>query len=113
MSVSKDRSTNGMPIKPPFNEGGTILGVNAKLLHGAILGVVAYFIWPDDPKWWGFGMFSIILGAASVALVIEAIRSAMKLHAAKRRWAALQALGNAPKNARLAGKHGLRSGGMN
>jgi len=112
MSTSLNNA-NGNPVKPPFNETGTIVGVNFKFLHGVLLGVVAYWIWPNDPKWWGFGMIAVLLGAASVAFVIEAVRSAIKLHSAKKRWAALQALGNAPKNARLAGKHDLHHGGMN
>jgi len=100
-------------VKPPFNETGMIIGVNFKLLYACLLGVVAYWIWPNDPKWWGFGFIAIIMGAASIALVMNAIRSAIKLLAAKKRWKTLQALGNAPKNARLAGKHDLQHRGMN
>lgn len=112
MNTSLDKSGDAR-MKPPFNETGTILGVNFKLLHAVLLGAVSWWIWPSDPKWWGFGMIAILLGFASVAFVIEAIRSAFKLRAAKRRWEALQALGNAPKNARLARKHDLKHGGMN
>ena len=112
MSLSLQKS-NANPVKPPFNETGTIIGVNFKFLHAVLLGVVAWWIWPSDPKWWGLGMIAIILGAASVATIIAALRSAIKLHSAKKRWAALQALGSAPKNARLAGKHDLHKRGMN
>ena len=107
------QKTNGNPVKPPFNETGTIIGINFKFLHAVLLGIVAWWIWPSDPKWWGLGMIAIILGAASFATMISALRSAIKLHSAKKRWAALQALGNAPKNARLVGKHDLQHGGMN
>jgi len=112
MSMSLQKS-NGSPVKPPFNEIGTIIGVNFKFLHAVLLGVVAWWIWPSDPKWWGLGMIAAILAAASFGLMISGLRSAIKLHSAKKRWAALQALGNAPKNARLAGKHDLHKRGMN
>ena len=107
------QESNGNPVKPPFNETGTIIGINFKFLHAVLLGVVAWWIWPTDPKWWGLGMIAIILGAASLAMSVEATRSAMKLCAAKKRWEDLHDRGNAPKNARLAGKHDLQSGGMN
>lgn len=112
MSMSLQKS-NGNPVKPPFNETGAIIGVNFKFLHAVLLGVVAWWIWPSDPKWWGLGMIAVIMGAASIAMVIAAFRSAIKLHSAKKRWALLQSLGNAPKNARLAGKHDLQHRGMN
>lgn len=105
--------SNDNPGKPPFNETGIVLGVNFKLLHAVLLGVVAYSIWPSDPKWWGLGMIAILLGAASLAMAIEAARSAMKLRVAKKRWAFIHDRGNAPKNARLAGKHDLEQGNMN
>ena len=100
-------------IASPFNEWGTIIGVNAKLLYGVILGVVAWWLWPANPKWWGLGVWAVILWASSFALIINAIRSIMKLRSGKKRWKALQAMGNSPKNARLADKHDLQSGGMN
>ena len=112
MSMSLQKAS-GNPVKPAFNETGAIISINFKFLHAVLLGVVACWIWPSDPKWWGLGMIAIILGAASVATIIAALRSAIKLHSAKKRWTALQSLGNAPKNARLAGKHDLQHRGMN
>lgn len=105
--------SNRHSVRPPFNEVGVIISVNLKLLYAALLGAISWWIWPSDPKWWGFFILSILLGALSISLVLEAIRSSRRLRAAKNRWAAHQALGNAPKNARLAGKHDLQNGGMN
>ena len=100
-------------IQPPFNETGTILGINGKLLHGVLAGVVAYVIWPDDPKWWGLGILSSILWVASVCFIFEGFRSFLKLRNAKQRWAVIEALGSRPKNARIAGKSDLQNKGMN
>ena len=102
-----------LPIKAPFNEAGTIFEINAKLLHGCLCGVVAWWCWPDDPKWWGFYLYAIILWAAAGAFVIEAMRSFLKLRDAKKRWGVLQDAGNRPKNARLPSKSDLQNEGMN
>lgn len=100
-------------IEPPFNETSTIIGINGKLLHGCLMGIVAYTIWPSDPKWWGLGMFSVILWVAAVAFVFEGWCSFTKLRAAKNRWAKIEGLGSSPKNARLADKSDLQQKGMN
>ena len=100
-------------IQPPFNETGTILGINGKLLHGFLCGVVAWWCWPTDPKWWGFGMFAFILWAACVCFIFEGIRAFFKLHGAKKRWAIIEASGNRPKNARILEKSDLQDKGMN
>ena len=112
MSTPDHHSTRGSH-RAPFNEAGTIFVINFKLLFAALTSTIGYWIWPSDPKWWGFGMIALILWMISLAMVVEVLRAAIKLRAAKKRWKALQALGNAPKNARLAEKHDLRNGGMN
>ena len=109
----KDSRNDANPMKPPFNETGIILGINGKLLHGVLAGVVAYVIWPEDPKWWGLGMFSSILWVASVCFVFEGFHSFLKLRSAKKRWAVIEALGKRPKNARVADKSDLQKKGMN
>jgi hypothetical protein len=111
--ISHKAQSTGPVLQPPFNETGTILGINGKLLHGFLAGVVAYVIWPDDPKWWGLGMFSGILWVASVCFMFEGFRSFLKLRNAKQRWAVIEELGSRPKNARVAGKSDLQNKGMN
>ena len=112
MSGSRHQN-NRNQVKPPFNETGTIFVINFKLLFASLMSAVGYGIWPSDPEWWGLGMIAIILWMISLAMTVEVFRAGVKLRAAKKRWAALQALGNAPKNARLAEKHDLQNGGMN
>lgn len=109
----KGSRNDSSPMKPPFNETGTILGINGKLLHGFLAAVVAYLIWPEHPKWWGLGMFSSILWVAAVCFVFEGFRSFLKLRSAKKRWAVIEALGKPPKNACVADKSDLQKKGMN
>jgi len=107
------KQSNNPPIQPPFNETGTVIGINGKFLHGVLCGVVAWWCWPTDPKWWGFGMFSVILWAASMAFVFEGIRSFIKLRGAKKRWRVIEKMGSSPKNARIPEKSDLQEKGMN
>lgn len=113
VGAGKTKNTAKPNVQPPFNETGTILGINGKLLHGFLCGVVAWWCWPNDPKWWGFGIFSVILWAACVCFIFEGIRSFFKLRGAQKRWALIEASGNRPKNARILEKSDLQDKGMN
>ena len=113
-TTSQALTDNGTRVmKPPFNETGSIVMINAKLLYSCVLGFAAWWAWPDDPRWWGFYILSVLSGAGGAALAIEAIKSAFKLRAAKIRWELIQAMGNRPKNAKLADKADLQAKGMN
>ncbi|MEM7069443.1 MAG: hypothetical protein AAF478_11225 [Pseudomonadota bacterium] len=111
--VCNSGRSDGTTLQPPFDEAGVVLGVNGKLLQGFLAGGIAWWCWPSDPYWWGFYIYSVILWAASVCFVAEGLRSYFKLRAAKRRWRAIEKMGNRPKNARLVGKSGLQQKGMN
>lgn len=109
--VAENQSS--LPIKPPFNEAGTIFEINAKFLHGFLCGAVAWWCWPSDPKWWGFYIYAVVLWAACAAFIIQGIRSYLKLRDAKKRWEEIEGLGSRPKNARLPSKSDLQHEGMN
>jgi hypothetical protein len=57
---------------------GAILRVNGHLLLTFLYGGTAWLIWPTNPKWWGFGLLSILLGAAALASLIAALRAMTK-----------------------------------
>lgn len=69
--VAENQSS--LPIKPPFNEAGTIFEINAKFLHGFLCGAVAWWCWPSDPKWWGFYIYAVVLWAACAAFIIQCV----------------------------------------
>lgn len=100
-------------VQAPFNETGTVIGINGKFLHGFLCGVVAYWCWPSDPKWWGLYLYSVILWAASACFAFEGIRSFVKLRSAKKRWAYIRDLGARPKNAQIVDKTTLQNERMN
>ena len=104
VGAGKTKNIAAPHIQPPFNETVTIFGINGKFLHGVLCGAVAWWCWPTDPKWWGFGMFSVILWAASVCFIIEGVRSFINLRGAKKRWRVIGDMGGRPKNARVATK---------
>lgn len=80
---------------------GTVVQINLKLLYAMTLAFGAYWQWPADPRWWGIGLVSICAGLGAVGLVIEAIKSAIKLLMREREIERFQAQGAKQRSARL------------
>ena len=99
-------------MTPPFDTTGTVITINCHLLYAVLLVAVAYWIWPTDPRWYGFGLMSIVLYLAAGGLVFNALRSMWKLHALIKEWSTFQTRGKAPKNAKLASPKDLETRGM-
>lgn len=91
---------------------GTILGVNGRLLYAALLAAVAWYIWPETMRGYGWAYISIILWLASIALVIAACKAALKIYARDRAVSKYLAQGNKPKTAEMASSQALRNAGM-
>ncbi|GMG84971.1 hypothetical protein LNKW23_41870 [Paralimibaculum aggregatum] len=87
---------------PGARPTATIFSINAKLAGAALMAVTAYAIWPTYPKWWSFGMMSVILALAAVGNVIAAIRQMVALYQREKAIAELTKDAAAPKSARLA-----------
>lgn len=51
----------------------TIMKINLELLYAVVLAVLAWLCWPETAEYWGFGLVSILFGAAAAALVIRNI----------------------------------------
>ena len=100
-------------MKPPYDHAGEIIKINASLCWAVFLVCAAIWIWPSDPHWYAFYGLSVVLCLAASGLVFNSLRTMLKLKKTRDRWNEIQKLGNAPKNARLASKHELQSGGMN
>ena len=98
---------------PPYDHTGEIIRINAFLCYALVLVLTAIWIWPSDPHWYAFYGFSVILCLAALGLVFSSMVTMRKLKKTRDRWAAIQKLGDAPKNAKLMSKHDLQSGNMN
>ncbi len=91
---------------------GTTIQINAKLLYAVILGVAAYFIWPTNPKYWGFGFLSIVMALAAIGLVIEAVRAMVKLYARDKALENYVAQGSKTKSSEMTTNDALEQAGM-
>lgn len=96
-------------IKTPT---GAILKLNGHFLQAFLCGGVAWLIWPTNPKWWGFGLLSILLGAAALASLIVASRAMSKLYVRERELARFAATARTPDPSDLADHDVLKNAGM-
>jgi len=90
----------------------SIFTVNGHLLHAFLLGGLAWWLWPSSPEWWGFGLLSIILGAAAFGKSIEALRAMVKIYGREKELARLAATSRAPDPSDLADQNALKDAGM-
>ncbi|PHR55175.1 MAG: hypothetical protein COA47_14355 [Robiginitomaculum sp.] len=91
---------------------GAILKVNGKLLLAFILGGLAWLVWPSKPEWWGFGVFSIIVGMAALRTSIDALITIAKLYAREKEFAAFTELLKPVTPSEMADKDALKAAGM-
>ena len=91
---------------------GAILKVNGHLLMAFLYGGSAWLIWPTNPKWWGFGVLSILLGAAALASLIAGFRAMTKLYVRERAMAKFAQTAREPMPSDLADIHSLKDAGM-
>ena len=99
-------------MKPVQSSAGVIFGINIKFLGAALMGFTAYAIWPTSYKWWGFGLLSIMLGAAALGSLIGAFREIIQLYLRDRAIEKFMAQGAAPKSSELASSDALKKAGM-
>lgn len=96
-------------LKTPI---GAILKVNGHLLMAFLYGGSAWLIWPTNPKWWGFGVLSILLGAAALASLIAGFRAMAKLYVRERELAKFAKTAREPMPSDLADQDALKNAGM-
>lgn len=94
------------------NSTGEIISINGSLLTAAALATTAWFTWPSEPEWWGFGFISILCGGAAVGKLIAAIREMTRLYLRDRALAAFMKKGAKPQSSKLASSDALRQAGM-
>ena len=91
---------------------GAILKVNGHFLQASLFVGVAWLIWPTSPEWWGFGLLSILLGAAALASLIAALRAMTKLYVRERELARFVATARTADPSDLADQDALKDAGM-
>ncbi len=99
-------------MKPVQSSAGAIVGINLKFLSAALMGYAAWAVWPTTYRWWGFGLLSIILGAAALGSLIGALREIVQLYLRDRALAQFMAQGKTPKSSELASSDALKKAGM-
>ncbi len=98
-----------MSLKTPDS---SIASVNGHFLVVFLLGASAYWLWPSSPEWWGFGLFSIILGFAALGKMIAAYRAMIKIYGREKELARLAATSRAPDPSDLAYQNALKNAGI-
>ncbi|MCH9807165.1 MAG: hypothetical protein K0U74_05475 [Alphaproteobacteria bacterium] len=91
---------------------GMIASINAQLLGAALNAAIAWVSWPTAAKWWGFGVISILCGAAAISMLVAAIKSMITLYLRDRTLAEYQAQAKAQKNAEMASNDALKNAGV-
>ena len=95
--------------KTPFS---SIVAVNGHMLLAFLTGGIAWLIWPTSPEWWGLGLMSIILGAASFSSTVTAVRSMAKIFSREKEISRFTANSRAPEPSDLASSDALKKAGL-
>jgi hypothetical protein len=91
---------------------GTIIGVTIQFAFAALLGFVAWFVWPTTPEWWGLGVVSVIAGLGAFAGASKAMRTAIVAWRKHRAVRAYLRQGRKPGSSKMANLTDLRRAGM-
>lgn len=91
---------------------GKVMAVNGNFL-GA-LGCFAYgwFLWPDDPRWYGFYIIGTFAFLGSLGFVIRALRLMKEMYLQEKIVADYQSKVKPQKDAEMASDQSLRNAGM-
>lgn len=90
----------------------SIAAINGYLLGGAMLGVGAVMIWPDNAESWPFGLMSLLMGPGALIALTQALMEMLRFYRLECALAEFAALGGDPTGARLASTDDLRKAGM-
>lgn len=76
--LARKRKSNSQPTSN-WSELTSVIAINGQFLLAALLMFIACKLWPERPEWWGFGLFSICIGAGSIAHARGGIRGMLQL----------------------------------
>lgn len=96
-------------LRPPM---AAVLSVNGKFLTAALMGCLAWAVWPTSPQWWPIAILSVALGIVALRSLIEASTLIARIYRRERRIAAMLAQGRTQRPADLATARTLRQARM-
>lgn len=89
-----------------------IVMINKHCLGAALSGVIAWWLWPSSPEWWGLGVISVILAMQMPIGFIAAVKAYLALLQRERAIAAYSSQGAPLKSATMASRQALIDAGM-
>ncbi len=91
---------------------GVIVRINAMFLSAAMFAAFAWWIWPSEAKYWGFGLLSIFMALVAVASLIDALKAIVSLYLRDKSLSECEARAKPQKNADLASDDVLAKAGV-
>jgi len=91
---------------------GAVFMVNAKFLLTFLLGVTAWWVWPNSLKWWGLGIVSITFGSAALRMFVEALIGISKINEREHAVSTLNQNSIEAKSSTMISEDDLRKSGM-
>ena len=91
---------------------GPAIAINFKFFGAVLWGSIAWAIWPEDMRGWGWGFLSIMLGVAAFGLSVNALKLMVKIYRRDKAIAELLADAKPVKSERLATADKLRAAGV-
>lgn len=99
-------------MKPQAIKTGDVVNVNLGFASSIIQALLAWWLWPSSLAWWGFGVFSVIMGLSALTTLIRTFKRVWKLHTRRKTMQALAKHAAEPKASRLLDDDVLRKAGM-
>ncbi len=86
--------------------------INGLFLNAALCGSIAWWSWPSEPKYWGFGLLSIFMAVVAAASVVEALKAMVALYLRDKSLSDYEARAKPQKNADMASDEALSKAGV-
>jgi len=96
-------------LKPRTSQ---IMAVNGNFFGAVIIFAYGWFLWPDDPRWYGLYIIGVICFMASIAFVIRALRLMKEMYLQEKLVAEYQSKVKPQKDAEMSSDKSLKDAGM-
>ena len=89
-----------------------IIGINVNILAAIGYYYLADWLWPSDPRYWGFGFIAIMVWLASFCYAVKALSKIIALYRKDKMLARFEADIRPQKDAEMASTATLKEAGM-